>query len=104
MTEIQDELAEKVTRALLDKGKIIGAGWTLFRSYVMPKDAPPIQIQEMEKAFFAGAQHLWGSLMTGLDPDAEPTAADDRRMALIDAELEAFGERLKAEIECEGRA
>lgn len=104
MTEIQDELAAKVTRELLDNGKIIAAGWTLFRSYVIPKDAPLIQIQEMEKAFFAGAQHLWGSIMSGLDEDAEITPQDERRMELIGAELDAFGERLKAEIECEGRA
>jgi hypothetical protein len=100
----KDQLAERVTRELLDKGKIIAAGWTLFRSYVLPKDAPKIQVQEMEKAFFAGAQHLWGSLMTGLEANKDPTAQDERRMELIDAELEAFAERLKAEIECAGRA
>jgi hypothetical protein len=58
----------------------------------------------MQKAFYAGAQHLWGSLMSGLDDDREPTEQDERRMALIDAELEAFAERLAAEIECQGRA
>lgn len=104
MTEIRDELGEKITRELLNKGKIIAAGWVLFRSYVLPQDAPPIQIKEMEKVFFAGAQHLWGSIMTGLDEDTEPTDQDMTRMDLIAAELDAFGERLKAEIECEGRA
>lgn len=99
-----DALAGDLSRQFMDEGKIISAGWATFCMYVMPKDAPAIQIQEMQKAFFAGAQHLWGSIMTGLDPDAEPTPEDERRMELIDAELQAFGERLTAEIECEGRA
>ena len=99
MAEIKDELAKKVTRELLNQGKIIASGWSLFCSRVMPKDAPKIQVEEMEKAFFAGAQHLWGSLMTGLDGGAELTANDELRMELISAELNAFYERLKAGIE-----
>jgi hypothetical protein len=97
------DLEETLTRKLLDEGKLIAAGWAMFH-HLLLKDAPPIQVREMEKAFFAGAQHLWGSIMTGLDPDAEPTAQDERRMELIAAELDAFGERLKSEIETEGRA
>lgn len=95
---------EAITRKLLDEGKIIEAGWALFFAYVLPKDAPKIQVDETRKAFFAGAQHLWGSIMTGLDADAEPTPQDERRMELIAAELDAFGERLKAEIEAKGHA
>lgn len=100
MTEAQDELAKRATRKLLDDGKITAAGWFMFR-HLLLKDAPPIQVREMEKAFFAGAQHLWGSMMTGLADDEQ--AAEDQ-MEMVSAELHAFAERLKAEIECEGRA
>ena len=102
MTEIKDKLTQDFTRKLLDDGKLIAAGWAMFRHHVMPKNAPPIQIEEMEKAFFAGAQHLWGSLMTGLEADKEPSDQDELRMELINAELDAFGKRLLAEIECKG--
>ena len=47
-------------------------------------------LQEMRNAFFAGAQHMFCSLMTIMDADAEPTDKDLERMALIDAELRAF--------------
>jgi hypothetical protein len=54
------------------------------------EDAPKIQLQEMRQAFFAGAQHLFSSIMTILEPDAEPTDKDLERMDLIDKELRAF--------------
>jgi len=44
----------------------------------------------MRNAFFAGAQHLFSSIMTILEPDAEPTEKDMQRMDLIDKELRAF--------------
>lgn len=99
-----DILASGLSKRLMDEGKIIAAGWASFCQFCMPADAPKIQIDEMQKAFFAGAQHLWGSIMTGLDPEHEPTPQDERRMELIDAELTAFGERLKTEIETKGHA
>lgn len=99
-----DKLAGELSKRLMDEGKIIAAGWASFCHLCMPADALQIQVDEMRKAFFAGAQHLWGSLMTGLDPDAEPTVMDERRMELIDAELRDFGARLMAEIESKGRA
>ena len=42
------------------------------------------------QAFFGGAQHLFGSIMSILDPGHEPTERDMRRMDLIAHELEAF--------------
>lgn len=99
-----DLLAGELSRRMMDEGKIIAAGWASFCQFCMPADAPKIQLEEMRKAFFAGAQHLWGSIMTGLDPDEEPTAQDERRMELIDAELRDFGARLTAELSTDGRA
>lgn len=32
--------------------------WALFESSVMPKDAPPIQRQEMRRAFYSGAEAM----------------------------------------------
>lgn len=86
---------ERLTRELMDKGQIIEAGWIGLRLAAVPTDAPAIQLEEMRNAFFAGAQHLFSSIMTGLDPDAEPTAQDMVRLDLIDAELKTFIEKFE---------
>ena len=53
-----------------------------------------------QKAFFAGAHHLFTSIMNVLDPgpDTEPTERDLRRMSQIHAELERYERILKAEV------
>ena len=53
-------------------------------------NAPQIQIDEMRNAFFAGAQHLFASIMGILDPEAEVTEADLKRMDAIAGELQNF--------------
>ena len=55
-------------------------------------------------AFFAGAQHLFGSIMTMLDQDADVTEADLGRLSLIDAELQSFAENFAATIKTRGSA
>lgn len=82
--------AEKLTKALSDSGKIIEAGFVGLRMTAMAADAPALQVSEMRIAFFAGAQHLFGSIMAMLDPENEPTDRDLRRMDLIDKELKEF--------------
>lgn len=81
---------ERLSRELTDKGKLIEAGWVSLRLAAIPPNAPAVQLQEMRNAFFAGAQHLFSSIMTILDPDGEPTADDLKRMDLIDNELCEF--------------
>lgn len=81
---------ERFSRKLADKGKLIEAGWIGLRLACELEDTPAIQLQEMRQAFFAGAQHLFSSILVILEPDAEPTAKDLERMDLIDRELKAF--------------
>ena len=81
---------ERLSRELADQGKLIEAGWVGYRLAVMSPDVPPIQLEECKLAFFAGAQHLLTSIMTIMDPGAEPTEADLNKMRLIDAELQKF--------------
>ena len=81
---------ERLSRDLTDKGKLIEAGWISLRIACELEDAPKIQLEEMRNAFFAGAQHLFSSIMTILDPGADPTDKDLERMDLIDKELRAF--------------
>jgi hypothetical protein len=81
---------ERLTRELTDSGKLIEVGWISMRLACDLIDAPADQLHEMWMAFFAGAQHLFGSIMTVLDPGEEPTNKDLQRMDLIDKELKAF--------------
>jgi hypothetical protein len=85
---------ERLTKELADKGLLIEAGWVGYRLYVMSPDAPPLQLDECRMAFMAGAQHLFSSIMNILEPDAEPTDADLRKMDLIDRELRKFAQEI----------
>ena len=85
------KVARQLEKDLADRGMIIAGGWAGFQSLVMPDNASPIQRREMEMAFFAGANHLFATMMNILDPgDSEPTERDLRRVSLIASELEAF--------------
>jgi len=81
---------EKLSQELADSGKLIEAGWIGLRIAAVPKDAPDIQLNEMRAAFFAGAAHLFSSIMTILDPGEEPTEKDLDRLSLIKSELYLF--------------
>jgi hypothetical protein len=83
-------VAQTLSEALADSGKIIEGGWKGFRFMVIPQVVPQVQLPEMRRAFFAGAQHLFASIMAVMDSDREPTESDLRRMSLIHAELESF--------------
>jgi hypothetical protein len=90
------ELVEKMTKDLVDQGKIIEAGFEAMRIVSMHKEAPEYQIRDMRMAFFAGAQHLWSSVMSILEPGAEPTEKDLKRMNLIHEELQEWVQQMKA--------
>jgi hypothetical protein len=81
---------ERLTKELLDKGLLIESGWVSLRLAALPENAPALQLEEMRNAFFAGAQHVFSSIMTMLDPGEEPTDDDLRRMDLIHSELDHF--------------
>ena len=56
----------------------------------IPPDAGKQQLESMKEAFFAGAQHLFASIMGILEDGEEPTPADLKRLDLIDGELKTF--------------
>jgi len=88
---------EKLTAELVDEGKLIEAGWLALQISAIPAIAPKVQIDEMRMAFFAGAQHLFSSILTILEPGSEPTDADLKRMSLISDELDEFVKQFKRE-------
>lgn len=69
----------------------------------LPPNTSNVQLDEMRKAFFAGAQHLFASIMGILEPGAEPTEKDLVRMDHIDKELREFVSKMKAELDAPSR-
>jgi hypothetical protein len=96
---------EKLTQGLTDAGLLIEAGWVGLMHAAMAKDASDIQVKEMRMAFFAGAQHLFASIMTIMEPgDDEPTDKDLDRMSQIADELERFRNNFEADLPTKGNA
>jgi hypothetical protein len=93
------EGAHLLAKELANRGKLIEAGWVIFKGLTIPPDASEIQIREMRLAFMAGSQHLFASIMGVLDPGEEPTDADLRRMDFIHQELEIFRKELELRYE-----
>jgi hypothetical protein len=81
---------KRLERELADKGRLIEAGWVGLRLAWVPLDAPAHQLDDLRAAFFSGAQHLFTSIMSVLDPGEEPTEKDLDRMSLIQRELDQF--------------
>lgn len=86
---------ERLSRQLADEGKLIEAGWIALRVTTGLESAPKRQLEDMRTAYYAGAQHLFASIMAVMDEDREPTDDDMRRMDLINAELEAWTRAMK---------
>jgi hypothetical protein len=92
------EVVDQICRGLVDQGNLLEAGWKSYELLVLPVDAPTIQRHECRIAFFAGAQHLFSSIMGILEPgDDEPTEKDLRRMDAINKELNRFIAEFKLE-------
>lgn len=91
---LSQELQKKVealTAGLVDQGKLIEAGFASFLIYSYGgQQLPAEQAKELRQTFFAGAQHLFGSIMTFLDGGDDPTDRDMNRISLIDKELNDF--------------
>lgn len=84
------EAIEQITKALTDEGFIIEAGWQSLRLMTLGPDASERQLDDLRNAFFAGAQHIFFSIMTMLEPGEEGTDNDLRRLSQINNELERF--------------
>ena len=97
-------LVEQATKMFTDQGLIIEAGWAGLRAYWLDTETPSEQVRDMRWAFFAGAQHLFSSIMTVLEPDGEPTEKDLQRMGLIAEELDRFAEEMKKVLPTQGKA
>jgi len=90
-----NEAATLLTKILTDKGLLIEAGFAAFRHFVIAPGASHAQVLEMRAAYMSGAEHLFSSIMTIMDPGTEPTENDMRRMDMIHKEIETWRDHIK---------
>lgn len=92
-----ERLASEIAGHAIDQGRIIELGFAEMIRQTCPdwKSMGHQQLDDLRCAFFGGAQHLFGSIVSTLSPGDEPTDRDLRRMELIAHELEAFIEDYK---------
>lgn len=93
---LTDLLADELAKKLADDSKMVEGGWLGFLLALKLKDAPPDQLREMRLAFFAGAMHVFFTLMHILDPGQEPTEKDMQRMDKLHEELDRFRKEMEA--------
>jgi hypothetical protein len=70
--------------------KVVHYLWLSYKKKVVPEDAPEIQIQETELAFYAGAYSLFSTLPFMFDAGEDATDKDMIIMNEIQKELETF--------------
>ena len=70
----------------------IEKAWRSYLHQVVPRGAPPVQVRETKRAFFAGASAYAFTVMSLVSKGAGVTAADESMMKDIMQELEDFTE------------
>jgi hypothetical protein len=87
--------AERVAQGLADQGKLIEAGWQVYRSLALRDITSNREIDRYREAFMSGASHLFTAMLTFLEPGTEETEADLRRMDRLHAEIEPHENMLR---------
>jgi hypothetical protein len=75
--------------------KRLAEQWDSFCEAVMPEDAPPVQRQEMRRAFYAGAGGMF-DLVCRVIPEAVNEEQGEAMLTELEKELRGYLEDLKA--------
>lgn len=81
--------------------KTIKAQWESFEAALL-QEAPPIQRQEMRRAFYAGAQSFFGIMQGSLSETDDPNEVTEADLNLLDELEEELNQFAKDVVE--GRA
>jgi len=86
--EQEREIADAM-KEMADKGMLVAAGFAAFR-IVAGDRVPPDVLLTVHTAYMAGAEHLFTTIMSILEPGDEPTEKDTDRIELIYQELQRW--------------
>ena len=70
--------------------------WNDYRAKVVPATAPPMQVRECRRAFYAGAEMLMCQILNTMSPGTDAMQSDMDYIALLHNELLAFAADVKA--------
>jgi hypothetical protein len=79
--------------------KHIDEAWQDLRANILPPHAPAIQLKEMRRAFYAGAQAMMNALVLNVSDTGDindVTPEDEALIEDIQAELQQFADDLQA--------
>lgn len=76
---------------------ILRRAWLDYEHTILdPIKADRIQRQETRRAFYCGAQSVFGGILSNLTPGEEPQEADLTMLSDVQAEIDAFTALIKA--------
>ena len=70
--------------------------WNDYCAKVLSPTAPPIQVRECRRAFYAGAEMLMCQILNALDPSPNAMQSDVDYISLLHSELQKFADDVKA--------
>lgn len=85
-----EQKAKQMEEILIKKGKLVEGGWQGLRMMAYGRVTDLQQLKDMRQIFFAGAHHLFNSILSVLDPVEEPTKEDVDILSMIQKELNEF--------------
>lgn len=98
MTEnVAKVMHDMIAMQLAKKGRLVNGGWNIFCDLIMPPDASEVQRQEMRKAFFSGASHVFFCLCVAVDHE-ESSEDSCNVMELLEKELNQFAAEFEAKL------
>lgn len=86
------KITERLVRELADRGQLIDGGWRALK-ITLENERGPIPegaALYLRNAFFAGAQHLFGSMNQLMEEGSGETPTELRRMESIQQELNTW--------------
>jgi len=90
--EMIREIAKKLSCELADQGRLTEGGWKAFETMFLPTAVNEDQRHDMRIAFFAGAQHIFHTMVSIAEEGTEATPNDLSRFQKLDDELTEFAE------------
>lgn len=69
----------------------VAESFATYRDHVLPKDAPPVQVEECRRAFYAGSYFLLMNIAYNIGDDFTDEDQGIVELEKLQAEIEAFG-------------
>lgn len=97
ITQLTEAQLQELVKNLAGAGKLVQAGWVACAMMYIDRSTPSKVEEKVRNAYFAGAEHVFKSIIAMLDPGDEITEADLNRMTLLHNEIEEWATLIRAE-------